>query len=116
MNQVLRTLLHSRLAMGLRAYMYDEHFRGDIVVIEARETDEKFFDLNPLVFWRRSDAVQHGLESVRKTLLDSADVLQPIFARYGVDFRPPSANPARRPTAAEREPRAGGPNLRVVQG
>jgi predicted acylesterase/phospholipase RssA len=113
MNQVLRTLLHSRLAMGLRTYMYDEHFRGDIVVIEARETDEKFFDLNPLVFWRRADAVQHGLESVRKTLLDSADVLQPIFARYGIDFRAPSAS-GRPPVAPERETRAPGPNLRVV--
>jgi predicted acylesterase/phospholipase RssA len=115
MNQVLRTLLHTRLAMGLRAYMYDEHFRGDIVVIEARETDEKFFDLNPLVFWRRADAVQHGLESVRKTLLDSADVLQPIFARYGIDFRAPSSA-ARATPPVEREGRPAGANLRVVSG
>ena len=112
MNQVLRTMLHTRLAMGLRSYMHDEHFRGDIVVIEARETDEKFFDLNPLEFWRRSDAVRHGLESVRKTLLDSADVLQPIFARYGLDFRPPKD--ADRPAPPEREARPGTPSLRVV--
>ena len=115
LNQVLRTMLHTRLAMGLRAYMYDEHFRGDIVVIEARETDEKFFDLNPLEFWRRSDAVQHGLESVRKTLLDSADVLQPIFSRYGLQFRAPQT-PGRASAPAERESRATGPNLRVVSG
>ncbi|HTO70001.1 MAG TPA: patatin-like phospholipase family protein [Myxococcota bacterium] len=110
MNQVLRTLLHTRLAMGLRAYMYDEHFRGDIVVIEARESDEKFFDLNPLVFWRRADAVEHGLESVRRTLLDSVDVLQPIFARYGLDFRAP-ASAGRPAPAPERDAR---PSLRVV--
>ena len=110
MNQVLRTLLHSRLAMGLRTYMYDEHFRGDIVVIEARESDEKFFDLNPLVFWRRADAVEHGLESVRRTLLDSVDVLQPIFARYGLDFRAP-ASAGRPAPAPERDAR---PSLRVV--
>jgi predicted acylesterase/phospholipase RssA len=115
LNQVLRTMLHTRLAMGLRAYMYDEHFRGDIVVIEARETDEKFFDLNPLEFWRRSDAVQHGLESVRETLLDSADVLQPIFSRYGLQFRAPQT-PGRASAPAERESRATGPNLRVVSG
>jgi predicted acylesterase/phospholipase RssA len=114
MNQVLRTMLHTRLAMGLRAYMYDEHFRGDIVVIEARETDEKFFDLNPLVFWRRADAVQHGLESVRKTLLDSCDVLQPIFERYGLEFRAPDS--VRKPVASERDTRSSAPNLRVVSG
>jgi predicted acylesterase/phospholipase RssA len=112
MNQTLRTLLHTRLAMGLRSYMHDEHFRGDIVVIEARETDEKFFDLNPLEFWRRADAVKHGLDSVRKTLLDSADVLQPIFARYGLEFRAPAD--LERPAAAERGARAAAPNLRVV--
>jgi NTE family protein len=116
MNQVLRTLLHTRLAMGLRAYMYDEHFRGDIVVIEARETDEKFFDLNPLVFWRRADAVRHGLESVRKTLLDSADVLQPIFARYGIDFRAPDVRAMAEDEEAIDHPRRSGPNLRVVSG
>jgi hypothetical protein len=87
MNQVLRTMLHTRLAMGLRSYMHDEHFRGDIVVIEARETDEKFFDLNPLEFWRRADAVKHGLDSVRKTLLDSSESAA-VFARYGLESGP----------------------------
>jgi len=92
--------------------MHDDKFRGDIVLIEARETDETFFDLNPLEFWRRADAVKHGLESVRKTLFDSSDVLQPIFARYGLDFRPPVD--IDRPSAAERDPRPGSPRLRVV--
>ena len=115
LNQTLRTLLHTRLAMGLRAYMHDEHFRGDIVLIEARESDEKFFDLNPLEFWNRADAVRHGLESVRRTLLDSAEVLTPIFARYGLDFRAPKSL-VETPSAVGREPRAGGPNLRVVTG
>lgn len=112
MNQVLRTMLHTRLAMGLRGYMHDEHFRGDIVVIEARETDEKFFDLNPLEFWRRADAVQHGLQSVRKTLYDSAEVLTPIFARYGLEFRAPKDSD--RPAPIEPPVRPGAPNLRVV--
>lgn len=89
LNQVFRTLLHTRLAMGLEQYRRDEGFRGDIVVIEARETDAQFFDLNPLVVWKRADAVRHGFESVRRTLLDAADRLQPIFARYGIEFRPP---------------------------
>jgi hypothetical protein len=100
--------------MGLRSYMYDEHFRGDIVLIEARESDEKFFDLNPLEFWNRADAVRHGLESVRRTLLDSSEVLAPIFGRYGLDFRPPKSL-MESPTALGREGR-GGPNLRVVSG
>jgi hypothetical protein len=88
-NQVFRTLLHSRLALSLQAYQHDACFRGDIVVIEANETDEQYFNLNPLTFWKRSDAVRHGFQAVRQTLHDSSEILEPIFERYGVEFRVP---------------------------
>jgi NTE family protein len=89
MNQVFRTMLHTRLALGLQSYLHDDSFRGDIAVIEARETDQSFFDINPMVFWKRSEAVQHGFESVRSTLVDHAETLGPVFARYGLEFRAP---------------------------
>lgn len=92
-SQVFRTLLHTRLQMGLRAYLHDHRFRGDIVVIEARETDEQFFDLNPMAVWKRADALRHGFDSVRQTLSDHSDVLRPLFESYGLDFRPPDARP-----------------------
>jgi hypothetical protein len=79
--------------MGLRAYLHDHRFRGDIVVIEARETDEQFFDLNPMAVWKRADALRHGFDSVRQTLSDHSDVLRPLFESYGLDFRPPDARP-----------------------
>ncbi len=91
-SQVFRTLLHTRLRLGLRSYLHDGRFRGDIVVIEARETDEQFFDLNPMAFWKRSDGLRHGFESVTQTLEDHADVLTPLFESYGLDFRPRSAH------------------------
>ena len=102
MSQVFRTLLHTRLSLGLQNYMHNDHFRGDIVVIEARESDEQFFDLNPLAFWKRSDAIRHGFESVRKTLSDRSDTLTELFDRYGLELRIPGEAPAVRPeTAAE---------------
>jgi hypothetical protein len=85
------------------------------VVIEPRETDETFFDLNPLAFWKRSHAVAHGFESVRRTLLDHADVLGPLLARYGLEFRPPVEQPA----AGDERPgpeRAAGAHLRAIHG
>ena len=39
LNQVFRTLLHSRLQYGLRQYQDDPNFQGDIIVIEPNETD-----------------------------------------------------------------------------
>ena len=100
LNQALRTLLHTRLALGLQAYLRDEHFSGDIVVIEARETDEKFFGVNPMAFWKRAESVRHGFESVRRTLLDHVEVLAPVLARYGLELRVPSAGTRRRVSPA----------------
>jgi predicted acylesterase/phospholipase RssA len=100
MSQVFRTMLHTRLAMGLRVYLHDESFRGDIVVIEARESDEQFFDLNPLNFWKRSEAIQHGFDSVQRTLLDHAEVLGPLFESYGLELRLPGCGDTRAPTGA----------------
>ncbi len=111
-NQVFRTLLHSRLALSLQTYQHDATFRGDIVVIEASETDEQFFGLNPLTFWKRSDAVQHGFHAVRKTLFDSRDILAPIFERYGVEFRVPPELFEAPPKKEEPSPL---PSLRVVK-
>ncbi|MEE8556562.1 MAG: patatin-like phospholipase family protein [Myxococcota bacterium] len=99
-NQALRTLLHTRLALGLQAYLRDEHFSGDIVVIEARETDEKFFSVNPIAFWKRAESVRHGFESVRRTLLDHVEVLAPVLARYGLELRVPGPGTRRRVSAA----------------
>jgi hypothetical protein len=75
-------------------------------VIEARETDEEFFDVNPLAFWKRQKAIQHGFESVRTTLLDHADVLAPVLRRYGLDFRPPREDTAPVVTGPEPEEEA----------
>jgi len=47
-NQVFRTLLHSRLQYGLRQYQDDPNFHGDIVVIEPKETDRHVFQLSAM--------------------------------------------------------------------
>jgi hypothetical protein len=47
--------------------------------------------VNPLTVWKRSDAVRHGFESVRRTLLDNAEILGPLFEAYGLELRPVEA-------------------------
>ena len=93
LNQVFRTLLHSRLKLGMQRYLADDRFQGDIVLLEPREQDAQFFALNPLAFWKRSEAVQHGFESVRRTIEQNFDQLRAVFARYGLDL---NRNAARR--------------------
>jgi predicted acylesterase/phospholipase RssA len=84
LNQVFRTLLHSRLKLGMQRYLTDDRFQGDIVLLEPRERDASFFALNPLAFWKRSQAVEHGFESVRSTIEQNFDQLRDVLAEYGL--------------------------------
>jgi predicted acylesterase/phospholipase RssA len=83
-NQAFRTLLHSRLELGLERYASDASFRGDIVLLEPREADARFFDLNPLAFWKRSEALEHGFASVQSTIRRHYGCLSAVLARYGL--------------------------------
>jgi NTE family protein len=98
-NQVFRTLLHSRLKLGIQRYLADDRFQGDIVLLEPRERDANFFAMNPLAFWKREEAAQHGFESVRTTIEQNFDQLEEVFAHHGLEM---DRNAARRRAARAR--------------
>jgi predicted acylesterase/phospholipase RssA len=83
-NQVFRTLLHSRLQYGLRQYQDDPNFRGDIVVIEPKESDLNFFQLNALAYWQRIHAAQYGYVSVTESIQQNYDLIKHILESYGI--------------------------------
>ncbi len=83
-NQVFRTLLHSRLQYGLRQYQDDPNFHGDIVVIEPKETDRSFFQMSAMSYWQRLDAAQHGYISVTESIQQNYDLIKQLFESYGV--------------------------------
>lgn len=84
LNQVFRTLLHSRLQYGLRQYQDDPNFRGDIIIIEPKETDIDFFQMNVLDFRNRLRAAQHGYMSVSESLDRNFDLIKQILETYGI--------------------------------
>ena len=103
LNQVFRTLLHSRLKLGIQRYLTDDRFQGDIVLLEPRERDANFFALNPLAFWKRSKAVEHGFESVRATIEQNFDQLRDVLGGLRAED-----GPGRRPAPGGARPgRAG---------
>ena len=119
MNQVLRTLLHSRLKLAMQRYLADDRFQGDIVLLEPREQEAEFFALNPLAFWKRADAVEHGFASVRQTIAQNFDQLQDVFAHYGLEMSIQAADEKAEQAQAERGWRRGveddeQPSLRLV--
>jgi NTE family protein len=85
-NQVFRTLLHSRLQYGLRQYQDDPNFRGDIVVVEPKETDRHFFQLSAMAYWQRLTAAQYGYVSVTESIEQNYDLMKHILESYGVSM------------------------------
>jgi predicted acylesterase/phospholipase RssA len=86
LNQVFRTLLHSRLKLGVQRYLADDRFQGDIILLEPRETDASFFAMNPLAFWKRAEAIEHGFASVRLTIEQNFEQLRAVLSRYGLEM------------------------------
>jgi NTE family protein len=83
-NQVFRTLLHTRLQYGLRQYQADSRFRGDIIVIEPTESDTHIFSLNPLALWDGPRAGRLGYTSVTHSIDTHYDTIKKILASYGI--------------------------------
>jgi NTE family protein len=84
LNQVLRTLLHSRLQLGIRQYQDDPNFQGDIILLEPGETDLTFFKMAPLNLWAGRSAGAHGYLSVTQSIEAHYELIRAILQSYGV--------------------------------
>lgn len=85
LNQAFRTMLHSRLHVGIEKLKLDQDFQGDCILIEPAETDARFFDINPLAFWRRAEAAAHGYQSVKTSIERHHPALKNLLGAYGIE-------------------------------
>jgi NTE family protein len=85
-SQLFRTVLGSRLDIGKDKILADPSVHADIVYIEPRSEDLDFFAMNPLNFWSKHRAAQHGYNSVRAALAENHEPLRDVFARHGIDL------------------------------
>lgn len=83
-NQVFRTLFHSRLQYGLKTIASDPDIKSDIILIEPTEDDSDFFEMNPLFFWNRAKAARLGFESVTRSISRHYDRIAGILGVYGI--------------------------------
>lgn len=84
LNQIFRTFFHSRLHVAIDQYRDDPKFRGDIILIEPKEDDRAFFDLNPLMFSNRIKAACLGFESVTRSINEHYEDMACILSAYGI--------------------------------
>ncbi len=86
MSQTFRTLIHSRLEVGMAAY--ETRFKdADVVLIQPERDDYLMFFTNTFGFAERRTVAQHAYASTRRYLLRNYDRLGPVFARHGLRLR-----------------------------
>lgn len=86
LSQTLRTLIHSRLAVGMKAYE-SKYRNADIVLIEPDREDHELFFTNIFSFSARREVAARAYRSTRLELLRRFDELSELFARHGVRLR-----------------------------
>ncbi len=84
LNQVLRTLFHSRLQNSLEFLAKDPDFTKDLIVIEPDENDDDHFMMNPLFHWTRAKAAKLGFDSVKEAINKDYDKVEKILNSYGI--------------------------------
>lgn len=86
LNQIFRTFFHSRLHVALDQYRNDPNFKGDIILIEPKDDDKAFFELNPLIFSNRIKAAVLGFKSVLNSIDEHYDEIKEILNSYGIEM------------------------------
>jgi NTE family protein len=87
-SQVFRILLGARLDLAKELLFRDESIDADVVFIEPAEDDLDFFAMNPLDYWSKERAAEHGYRSIRAAIAANYERLGALFATHGIELTP----------------------------
>ena len=86
LSQTFRTLVHSRLSVGLASYT--PRFPGQqVVLFEPGRDDYRMFFTNVFRFSSRKSICEHGYDSTRRQLIERRAELEPALEAQGVRYR-----------------------------
>ena len=104
-SQGLRSLIRSRLELGLRGYA-TSHPHVDLVLFEPDRHDPEMFGANTFSYSARRELAEHAYQSTRASLRMRRRTLQATLARHGIALDDAAIDdPARRLVATSRRPR-----------
>jgi hypothetical protein len=86
LSQAFRTVIHSRMAVGLAAYE-QRYTERDVLVFEPRRDDYKIFFSNVFSFSNRKYICQHAYRSTRRQLWQNRHRIEPVLAHHGIRLR-----------------------------
>jgi predicted acylesterase/phospholipase RssA len=84
--QTLRTIVHSRMQVGMRRYER-EFPDADVVLFEPHRHDAEMFLTNFFSFASRRRLAEHAYQRTLAELLARREELARIFARHGIEIR-----------------------------
>lgn len=83
MSQTFRSMIHSRLELGMKNY--ERLYPGsDILLIEPDQRDAKLFTANTFSYRQRRELAEHAYQQTRKMLRERQAELAPKLERHGV--------------------------------
>lgn len=86
LSQALRTLIHSRLEIGMATYK-TKFPNADVVLFEPDSDDHRMFFTNIFGFSERRAVADHAYRTTRRELLRRAPELGPQLAKHGITLR-----------------------------
>jgi NTE family protein len=86
LSQTLRTVIHSRLEVGMASYQW-KFLGANVVLIQPQRDDYLMFFTNIFGLSERQAVCEYAYKATRRDLLARYDELAPIFARHGVTLR-----------------------------
>ena len=86
MSQTFRTLIHSRLEIGMKTYA-DRYPSSDVVLLEPERDDYRMFFSNIFRFSARRSVADHAYRATRRDLWRRREQLGPILERHGLRLR-----------------------------
>jgi hypothetical protein len=86
LSQAFRTMIHSRLEVGMSSYD-TQYENADVVLFEPNREDPKVFFANVFSFSNRLWVCEHAYQTTRHDLLARHNELGALLNRHGVSLR-----------------------------
>lgn len=83
LSQMLRSLIHSRLELGMRNYA-NSHPATDIVFFEPDHRDAELFLANTFSYRHRRELAEHAYQTTRADLLRRAPAIEASLRKHGL--------------------------------
>lgn len=83
LSQTFRTLVYSRMVVGMRKYQHD-YPKADVALFMPDRDDPKMFFTNVFSYANRRRVCEHAYQTTRQDLLANLEELEPVFARHKI--------------------------------